>query len=627
MADTRVQPALGEQECRALVERIVASKEFRRAHRLKAFLSYVVDRKLAGCSEELTEVLVGRSVFGRSSSYNPAEDSIVRTEARILRQRLERYFAGEGLDEPVLLEIPKGGYAPVFRSRPDPGPAVLQPVSAPVTNRRIWLLGAAGALVGSAAFWRGFGSRLHPSLASNPPSLPLPGLIEFEASDPELVAGLEWAKQHALGYAYSGDAVGKWYDSTAGTRYAFCMRDTSHQSVGAAVLGLSGHTRNMLARFAASISESRDWCGFWEINKDGFPAPVDYQDDANFWYCLPANFDVMRACYREFLWTGDRTYFDAVFSNFYDRTVTSYVGAWDRDRDGLMESSPQAGRRGIPSYFQHLPRPLTGADLVSAQYCGYETYASIQRFKGAQGSLSEKLALEYTAKARALRTRFNSDWWDPADRRFYPAILPDHSYCREPIDGINAHILWFGIAEPGSKRDAILDALEIDQTEFPQIRSYLPELLFRHGRSESAYRLLLEIMRPDSPARGMPEIVYAVLGAVAAGLMGICPDASQRTLETAPRLPKTLAWIKLVRVPVLGNEVTVRHDGSRRTTLTNHAGPLFRWRVRFPSYPEGGQILVDNAPAPAIVDGESVSALVSLSPGQTRIARYVPKGG
>jgi hypothetical protein len=54
----------------------------------------------------------------------------------------------------------------------------------------------------------------------------------------------------------------------------------------------------MLRRFAASISASRDWCGFWEINKDGFPAPIDYRDDPHFWYCLPANFDVMAACYR-----------------------------------------------------------------------------------------------------------------------------------------------------------------------------------------------------------------------------------------------------------------------------------------------------------------------------------------
>ena len=90
------------------------------------------------------------------------------------------------------------------------------------------------------------------------------------------------------------------------------MRDTSHQSTGAAVLGLSGHTLNMLHRFAGSISQTRDWCGFWEINKDGFPAPADYQDDRHFWYCLPANFDVMQACYRQFLWTGDRTYLDAV---------------------------------------------------------------------------------------------------------------------------------------------------------------------------------------------------------------------------------------------------------------------------------------------------------------------------
>src|SRR5689334_22672845 len=112
---------------------------------------------------------------------------------------------------------------------------------------------------------------IHPRPAAGLPILPRNvGAVELESSDAQLVRSFDWAKQRALGYTYSGDAVGDWYNSTVETRHAFCMRDVSHQSTGAAVLGLTRHTRNMLHRFAASISESRDWCGFWEINKDGF---------------------------------------------------------------------------------------------------------------------------------------------------------------------------------------------------------------------------------------------------------------------------------------------------------------------------------------------------------------------
>jgi hypothetical protein len=87
MADLVVECSPTDQECRALVQKIVASIEFRKATRLRDFLLYVVDRKLARAPQEVTESLIGQRVFGRPSTYNTGEDSIVRTEARLLRQR------------------------------------------------------------------------------------------------------------------------------------------------------------------------------------------------------------------------------------------------------------------------------------------------------------------------------------------------------------------------------------------------------------------------------------------------------------------------------------------------------------------------------------------------------------
>src|SRR6266481_4611403 len=132
-----------DAECRALVQRILGSKEFQRTTRLRDFLLYVTDRKLAVAPHDITEALIGQRVFGRPSSYNPGDDSIVRTEARNLRQRLERYFAGEGTAEPILLEIPKGGYVPVFRPR-----YATPPVEVKRANPRLWLrlVAAAGVL-------------------------------------------------------------------------------------------------------------------------------------------------------------------------------------------------------------------------------------------------------------------------------------------------------------------------------------------------------------------------------------------------------------------------------------------------------------------------------------------------
>ena len=128
-------------------------------------------------------------------------------------------------------------------------------------------------------------------------SLPAPaalrGEIELTSSDHALVEGFRWAKRQALAYVFTGDPVGDWYEASLPGRNAFCMRDVSHQSTGAQVLGLAPVTRNMLHRFAENISASKDWCSYWEINTFNRPHVEDYTSDKDFWYNLPANFDVL----------------------------------------------------------------------------------------------------------------------------------------------------------------------------------------------------------------------------------------------------------------------------------------------------------------------------------------------
>jgi len=626
-----IEPELSvpAEQCRALVDRILESDEFRRTSRLRDFLRYVVERKLAGAPQDVTEVLIGQAVFGRPASYNPGEDSIVRTEARSLRQRLERYFSSDGSDEPFVLEIPRGGYLPIFRPRNPPDAEVAPSPGSPFTRRRI--LWATGGLAASlTAIWVAVSRQRDPAAVRNTSGRPA-GAVELESSDPRLVRSFQGAKQRALAFAYTGDPVGDWYDSTAGNRYAFCMRDASHQSAGAAVLGLSGHTLNMMRRFAASIALSRDWCGFWEINKDGFPAPVDYKDDADFWYCLPANFDVLQTCYRQFLWTNDAAYFDSVFSNFYDRTVTSYVAAWDRDHDGVMESPLKPRRRGMASYYQEDPVVLVGADMLAAQYAGYLAYASIQERKGVAGSLSNKLAEQYRSKAQALKIRYSAEWWNELQNRYYSSILPDRRYYSDYVADTNMFSLLFGITEEGLKTEAALDSLEKIRPRYDQTMSYFPEVLYQYGRNDVAYQFLLELTDPGFRSRGMPEIAYAVVGAVATGMMGFAPDAPHATLETLPRLPASVEWVRLARVPVLSNEVTVRHRGVSETAFTNVSGPLVHWKVCFPvaRAQRTAHIVVDGAPVPASFEQRAnrqvvVSAVVPVKPGQTRTSHYRP---
>jgi hypothetical protein len=136
------------------VARVLASEEFGNSRRLQRFLRYVVEKSCAGELNDVKEYNIARAVFDREASFDPATDTIVRVEARRLRNQLSAYYHGAGHLDPVVIEIPKGGYAPVFRSR-HPDAASLRP--GPFLKRRIWLGSAAVALIAAAVglfLWR-----------------------------------------------------------------------------------------------------------------------------------------------------------------------------------------------------------------------------------------------------------------------------------------------------------------------------------------------------------------------------------------------------------------------------------------------------------------------------------------
>lgn len=117
----------------AAAERIAASHNFIRSGRLSSFLLHVVRCTLEGRTEELTEQQIGVQIFSRPPGYNPGEDNIVRTTARQLRQRLALYYQEEGFADPVRIQVPRGGYVPVFQATPPPEPRLPQELPAPAS--------------------------------------------------------------------------------------------------------------------------------------------------------------------------------------------------------------------------------------------------------------------------------------------------------------------------------------------------------------------------------------------------------------------------------------------------------------------------------------------------------------
>jgi len=90
------------------------SREFQSAPQLRAFLGFVVRATLNNEQEKLKGYTIAVEALGRPEDFNPVTDPIVRVEAARLRRRLEKYYSGSGVGDPVRIVIPKGSYAPEF---------------------------------------------------------------------------------------------------------------------------------------------------------------------------------------------------------------------------------------------------------------------------------------------------------------------------------------------------------------------------------------------------------------------------------------------------------------------------------------------------------------------------------
>lgn len=94
--------------------RILSSKTFQPVARLRRFLQFIVTETVAGRGDKLKEYVVGVHVFEKEADFDPRTDPIVRVQARRVRARLVRYYREEGQSDEIVIELPKGRYAPTF---------------------------------------------------------------------------------------------------------------------------------------------------------------------------------------------------------------------------------------------------------------------------------------------------------------------------------------------------------------------------------------------------------------------------------------------------------------------------------------------------------------------------------
>jgi hypothetical protein len=412
------------------------------------------------------------------------------------------------------------------------------------------------------------------------------GVVTFESSDAALQTAFNRAKEMALSYkGKPGDPVGPWYESALPPRSAFCMRDVAHQSIGGEILGLNKENKNMFRLFVSNISESKDWCSYWEISHLGKPALEDYRNDTAFWYNLNANFDILDASWKLYLWTGDKEYIKgAAFENFHEKSVTDYIDRWVLQADSLLSrpTHPNAPVpfnnadafhrcRGLPSYSEGVPNIKMGVDLVGAIYRGLVSYASILDVKGEH----DKAKL-FKEKAAGYQKSIDALWWNEGVSRYNTFYSDDHKF---GMDEGETFLLWFDALKEGERKQKTIQHLLSRDWNIENL-SYFPLIMYQNGQAEKAYDYMLHLTDPATKRREYPEVSFGVIKGFIEGLMGIEADARINQVSTLYKGDrKTSSTVK--NLPLLGTAVMMQHKGDRFSELTNQGSKTIVWKAKF----------------------------------------------
>ncbi len=470
-------------------------------------------------------------------------------------------------------------------------------------------------------------------------------LVSLRSSDRTIEEGFDRVKKQALHWVFEGYPVGDYYEAALPGRDAFCMRDVSHQCTGAEVLGLSTHNLNMFTKFGQSISEEKDYCGHWEIDRYSRPCPVDYTNDDDFWYNLPANFDVLHACYRMYQWTNNKAYLDNPdLDMFFSLTMEEYIKRWDRDHDGLPDRNKKDGRRGLVSYDESdlAGGFLVGLDLVSVMARSYLSYASMCKIL----HRDEKADI-YLKRGLALMKHIHTDWYD--DQRGYACALQNNrTYAFLEEAHYANFMLYFDMAGETPRRKDCVDQL-VQTLHTTQIEglSHYPELLYRYGAKEEGMKALHVLFDSHLNRKEYPEASFCTIGAIATGLMGIRSYSktvgteniltaenqrekvvlsdSMPVLQTRSALMDT-EYVELSNFSILGGLCTLRHMKEEKSECTFEGNTPIIWRCSFNGE---GKIYINGENVPCYTEKDPFTeelytfSDIVLSDHQKKIATFI----
>ncbi|MCY9871066.1 hypothetical protein [Vibrio barjaei] len=421
-------------------------------------------------------------------------------------------------------------------------------------------------------------------------------------------------------------------------RTAFYSRDFLHQASGAKIAGLDMENFSMFKTFAKHSTESRKWYTLWAVNFDGTPHTIDYKDDSWFVREVPAQFEFVEKAWQQYQWTGDKRYIeDEDLWRFYTKVLTDYIELHDdQDPNGIAEGYGGIFE-GSATYNERGEFPIEAGDGIGSQYQATVAYSAMLE---AREEYSE--AAVWREKAQQLKTYFNEEWSiadpdKPLDN--YVNIVQRDGFRMNDFGKENS---WFmpmkRITEPGERNNRYLDFIAknlgdgIGSTpEAPnniEAYTYIPETYFPYNRNEEAWKWMQYIMdikdepheRPTQGTNGdYPEISFTFISNTIEGLMGIKPDAANHKVVTASHLTPDIDWLEVTQLPMGEHELTVRHDGLSKSTVTNDSNHNLDWEVWF--YGDYPSLVVDGQTVRSQhkqVNGQQVSyVLVSVAAGDT----------
>ncbi|MEU3572228.1 RICIN domain-containing protein [Kitasatospora sp. NPDC036755] len=475
-----------------------------------------------------------------------------------------------------------------------------------------------------------------------------------DSSDPELVALFDWAKTKANSWVQQAGSTGvldqdenhpggtgtTTYDATYWAGYpfrsGFYSRDFAHQLVGAHLLGLDAENKTMLRGFAASATEVNKLYPVWALDFDArSPLAIDYRGPDRFVRELPAPFELVQQAGEAYRWTGDRDYAeDPGLGRYVRNTLGPFITARPGPVDNGGVPIPQATSRsifaGTASYAENATRTYAEAgDAVGSQYQAYLAAAVLADARGDAAS-----AAGYRTAADRLHTYVNSTW--SVDGSQPGEIVHGYDTAGKPVTGwgYEASVLMpvKRLLDPGPRLDGQLAAIDAadsgpERSANLEAYTYLPDAFFAGHDPTTAWKWMRHVYESTGEPHtsgamlngDYPEVPFTLLSQTVQGLLGVTPDAAGHALATTPRLPASMGWLQVAGIPVGGGTVTVRHDGARRSTVTNTGTEPISWEARFPG--AHAALTVDGEPREArtaTVDGTTHTlTTVTLAPGRS----------